>query len=51
MQESGSCTVRRLPLEDSLLSSHGRKEECSSAMCMSASTGIYWGITCITSKD
>lgn len=51
MQESGSCTARRLPLEDSLLSSHGRKEECSSAMCMSASTRIYWGITCITSKD
>lgn len=51
MQESGSCTARRLPLEDSLLSSYSRKEECSSGMCMSASTGIYWGITCITSED
>lgn len=26
MQEAGSGTARRLPLEDSLLSSHGRKE-------------------------
>lgn len=50
MQESGSCTARRLPLEDSLLSSYGRKEECSRGTCMSASTGIYWGITCITSE-
>lgn len=51
MQESGSCTARRLPLEDSLLSSYGRKEECSRGTCMSASTEIYWGITCITSED
>lgn len=50
MQESGSCTARRLLLEDSLLSSYGRKEECSRGTCMSASTGIYWGITCITSE-
>lgn len=50
MQEAGSGTARRLPLEDSLPSSHGRKES-SSAMCMSASTGIYWGITCIASED
>lgn len=28
----------------------GRKEECSRGTCMSASTGIYWGITCITSE-
>lgn len=48
MQESGSCTARRLPLEDSLQS---RKEECSSGMCMSASTGIYWGRTCSASED
>lgn len=27
---------------------HGREEECSRGMCMSAPTGIYWGITCIT---
>lgn len=51
MQESGSCTARRLPLEDSLRSSYGRKEECSSGMCMSAFTGIYWGITCSASED
>lgn len=29
MQESGSCTARRLPLEESLWSSSGRKGECS----------------------
>lgn len=51
MQESGSCTARRLPLEESLWSSSGRKGECSRGMCMSASTGIYWGRTCIASKD
>lgn len=50
MQESGSCTARRLPLEDSLQSSSGRKGECSSGMCMSASTGIYWGTSCLTSE-
>lgn len=48
MQEAGSGTARRLPLEDSLLS---RKEESSSALCMSASPGIYWGITCTASED
>lgn len=47
MQEAGSCTAR-FPMEDSLLNSHSSKEESSSGVCVPSSTGIYWGISCIT---
>lgn len=51
MQESGSCTARRFPMEDSLLNSYSRKEECISGICTPSSIGISWGITCITAED
>lgn len=51
MQKSGSCAARRIPMEDSLLYSYGRKEESISGICMSSTIGIYWGITCITTAD
>lgn len=34
-----------------LLNSYSRKEECINGICMSSSTGIYWGIICITTED
>lgn len=51
MQESGSCTARLFPLEDSLTNSYSRQEEGISGICMSLSTGIYRGVTCGTAED